>query len=71
MPVYTFRCSNCDELVEKEMSMKVYASVANKAGVSTRCPSCSKISKLKRVITLAIPVVYMDDGFTLRKKSDV
>lgn len=70
MTVYTFRCKNCSEIVEKDMNMRVYATTSRNGCISIKCPKCNKVSQLKRVIALSIPVIYADDGFTLRKKED-
>ena len=44
MPLYEYRCSSCDEVVEVLQSMA--------AGVPESCPSCDTVSSLSRVLSM-------------------
>jgi uncharacterized Zn finger protein len=50
------------------MELRVYLLASRGGGVISKCPECGKVTFLKRVINSAVPVIYSDDGFTLRKK---
>jgi putative FmdB family regulatory protein len=63
MPVYNYRCQNCQHKYDVILTIAEYGSV------HPSCPEC-KTDNVRRVISNPATVIYLDDGFTLRKKNN-
>lgn len=65
--IYTYRCTRCSYLFEEVQTVKEY--IADKSN-KKRCPECKRLMTPSRVISQPIPIIYIGEGFTLRKKEN-
>lgn len=61
MPVYDYRCQSCGKEFTEERSME-------DAPLPCACPFCNKLSK--KIIKMAVPVVFKGDGFYSTSKRE-
>lgn len=64
MRLYTLKCSKCNYVFDKEMSLMEYVEfTGSTSGLQYRCPKCNVVMTPRRIITHPTAVIYKTDGF--------